>query len=125
MTRQSKSGGFFPSFGSISKNVKRLAVVAALLYSANISEVKAEEAQYNVKIHKNFMKEVLDKNFPVILKHLENKETKNKSIKEVGADVNGFNLKIVPKSQGAWEEINSDLFFDQGEIVMELSNLQF
>jgi hypothetical protein len=74
MTRQSNRssyGGFFSSFGSIGRNLKRFALLTALLLTTQVTEIAAEEAQYKVKIHKNFIKEVLDKNFPVILKHLE------------------------------------------------------
>lgn len=57
--------------GSLGKNMKRMAVVTALLFSSQVAEVAAEEAQYKVRIHKTFMKEVLDKNFPVILNHVQ------------------------------------------------------
>lgn len=76
MTRQSNRstfGGFFSNFGSVARKMKRLAVVACLFFATGIEEVAAEEAQYKVKLHKTFMKEVLDKNFPVVLKHLESR----------------------------------------------------
>ena len=62
MTRKysSGNGGFFANFGSVTRNLKRLAVVSALLFSG---ETAASEAHYNVRIHKNFIKEVMDKNF--------------------------------------------------------------
>ena len=100
MTRQSKQssfGGFFSSIGSIGKNVKRLAVVAALMFSSQITEIAAEEAQYKVKVHKTFMKEVLDKNFPVILRHLESQEQKNTYLTEVNANLDEFSTRILPK----------------------------
>ena len=128
MTRQRGSNyfqGILGSLGSISRNVKRLAAVAALLYSSHITEVSAEEAIYKVKIHKDFMKEVIDKNFPVILRHLENQDTKNKYLTEINANVDEFTTRIVPKKSQEWEEVKSDLFIDQGEIVMELENLEF
>jgi hypothetical protein len=98
MTRQrgtsSYFGGIFGSLGSMSRNFKRLAVVTALLYSSHMTEVNAEEAIYKVKIHKNFMKEVIDKNFPVILRHLANQEDKNKYLTEVNANVDAFSTNI-------------------------------
>lgn len=80
MTRQgsrSRFGGFFTGFGSIGKNLKRLAVVGAFLFSGEQTVVVAEEAQYRVRIHKNFMKDILDQNFPVILDHMAMKETRH------------------------------------------------
>lgn len=98
MTRQSGTnsyfGNLFGSLGSLSRNAKRLAAVTALLFSSHMTEVNAEEAFYKVKIHKNFMKEVIDKNFPVILRHLANQESKNKYLAEVNANVDAFTTNI-------------------------------
>jgi hypothetical protein len=78
MTRQSGrswSGNFFRSIGSVGRNVKRLAFGALLLLASDTSDsgyqVRAEEAQYKLRIHKQFLKEVIDKNFPVMLEHIE------------------------------------------------------
>ena len=128
MTRQRGSGrfgGLFGSLGRIGKNMKRMVVVTALLFSSQMADVQAEEAQYKVRIHKNFMKEVIDKNFPVILKHLEKQESRNKYLTEVNANVDEFSTKIIPKELQKWAEVKSELFIDQGEIVMELENLAF
>ena len=129
MTRQRANQGYLGSFlgslGSISKNVKRLTVLTALMFSSQLAEVAATEAKYQVKIHKNFMKEVIDKNFPVILRHLENQESKNKYLTEINANVDEFTTKIQPKKESGWEAVKSDLFIDQGEMVMELENLEF
>ena len=59
--------------GSFFKNFKRLTVISALLYSSiSMSPVCCEESYYNMRIHKNFIKNLLDKNFNVILDHIEN-----------------------------------------------------
>jgi len=113
--------------------VKRLAAVTALLFSSQMTEVNAEEAIYKVKVHKNFMKEVIDKNFPVILRHLESQESRNKYLTEVNANIDALSTNIRPKekdevtdmSKDAWDSVKSDLFIDQGEIVMELEGLQW
>jgi len=105
--------------------MKRMVVVTALLFSSQMADVQAEEAQYKVRIHTNFMKEVIDKNFPVILKHLEKQESRNKYLTEVNANVDEFSTKIIPKESQKWAEVKSELFIDQGEIVMELENLAF
>lgn len=117
----------------MSRNVKRLAAVTALLFSSQMTEVNAEEAIYKVKVHKNFMKEVIDKNFPVILRHLESQESRNKYLTEVNANIDALSTNIRPKekdevtdmSKDAWDSVKSDLFIDQGEIVMELEGLQW
>ena len=113
--------------------MKRLAAVTALLFSSQMTEVNAEEAIYKVKVHKNFMKEVIDKNFPVILRHLESQESRNKYLTEVNANIDALSTNIRPKekdevtdmSKDAWDSVKSDLFIDQGEIVMELEGLQW
>lgn len=44
---------------------------------------------------------------------------------EVNANLDEFSVSILPKHSGEWDNVKSDLFFDQGEIVMELENLEF
>ena len=50
--------------GSLRKNLNRLAVISALLFS---SQAAATESHYSLRVHKNFIKETMDKNFKVIL----------------------------------------------------------
>jgi len=71
------------------------------------------------------MKEVIDKNFRVILDHIESKVEKNVYLEEINANIDNLDLKILPKSGGEWDKLESDLFFDGGQIVTELSNLEF
>ena len=105
MTRQNKTnsgsylGSFLSSLGSITKNVKRVAVLSALLFSCQMREAEADEAQYRVKVHKQFMKEVLEKNFPVVLKHIESLNQKNKYLAEINANIDAFSMRIVPKEK--------------------------
>ena len=72
MTRQGRTTGLFSMLGSIGRNVKRLTFATALLFISQESyyTVQAEEAQYLLKIHKTFIKEVIDKNFPIILEQI-------------------------------------------------------
>jgi len=53
----------FPKMGSWSRNLKRFAVVGALLFSGQMAETRAEVSHYKMRIHKNFMKDIIDKNF--------------------------------------------------------------
>jgi hypothetical protein len=72
------------NFGSISKNVKRLTVITALLFSSQmIDPASCEDSKYSMRIHKNFIKNILDKNFNVILSHIENKVEKNVFLQEI------------------------------------------
>jgi len=59
------------------------------------------------------------------LGHVESKVEKNVFLDEVKANIDNLDLKIVPKSGAEWATLESDLFFDQGQIVTELSNLEF
>jgi hypothetical protein len=80
-------------FGSIYKNMKRLAVISALLFS---SEIAATESQYKLRLHKNFIKETLDKNFRVVLMHIQKKVQKDVFLTEIGANIDNLSLKIQP-----------------------------
>ena len=101
------------------RNMAKMAVISMLLAPA-----AAEESNYKMRIHKNFVKETLDKNFPVILKHIE-KDIERKAELEDGTVINDMKLNIMPKNKQKWDKLETDLFFDQGQIVMELNGLEF
>ena len=91
--------------------VKRVSLAVALLCAYNTETVQAEESNYKIRVHKNFMKQILDKNFPVALEHIENKVEKNVFLSEVNANIDDLSLTIKPIKSG-WENIETDLFFD-------------
>ena len=118
----SSKSSYLSGFGSVQRNLKRAFAVAALLFSG---EASAEESKYNMRIHRNFMKRVADKNFHQILAHLESKVDKNVFLTEINANIDQLDLRVKPKEGQAWDNINSDLFFDQGQVVMEVNDLEF
>jgi hypothetical protein len=71
------------------------------------------DSKYKIRIHKNLVKEAIDKNFDVILSHVEDMEDKDVHLNEAGATIKDLKMRIKPKS-GEWSKIESDLFFDQG-----------
>ena len=107
-------------FGSVGRMVKTVSLAVCLLCS---STVMAEESNYKIRVHKNLMKNVLDKNFPVVLEHIESKIDRNVYLDDVDATIDDISLQIMP--QGGWDGIQSDLFFDQGQIVMEINGLEY
>jgi hypothetical protein len=48
-----------------------------------IDPASCEDSKYSMRIHKNFIKNILDKNFNVILSHIENKVEKNVFLQEI------------------------------------------
>jgi len=74
----------------------------------------AEVSHYKMRIHKNFIKDIIDKNFQVILAQVENKVDQNVFLQEINANIDNLDLKILPKAGGEWTSLESDLFFDQG-----------
>jgi len=51
---------------------------------------------------------------------------------EINANIDNLSLQIKPvseggaeKSKGMWDSVDTDLFFDQGQIVMELNGLEY
>lgn len=90
-----------------------------------IGMVFGEESHYKLRIHKNFIKEIIDKNFKVVLQHIESQVDQDVFLTEVNANINSLELKIQPVAGGDWGTLDSDLFFDGGQIVMELNNLEF
>ena len=103
-------------FGSIYKNLKRLAVLGCLMMTS--AEVAATESNYKIRLHKNFIKEVMDKNFRVVLQHIQSRVEKDVFLTEINANIDNLTLKIQPVGSGGlrvkpkWDEVNTDLFFD-------------
>ena len=75
---------------------------------------KAEDSNYKVRIHKSLVKEIMDKNFPVALEHIESKKEKNVFLTEINANIDDLSLKIQPEGGDNWDKMTSDLFFDAG-----------
>jgi hypothetical protein len=72
----------------------------------------AEVSHYKMRIHKNFVKDIIDKNFQVILGHVESQVDKNVFLEEINANIDDLDLSIVPKGGAEWTSLESDLFFD-------------
>ena len=51
------------SFGSWKTNLKNITVIGALLYSSLMGSTSGEISHYKMRIHKNFIKDIIDKNF--------------------------------------------------------------
>ena len=66
-----------------------------------------------MRIHRNLIKKIADKNVGTILAKVEEEHEKNVILTEVNAKVNQLDMKIVPPGH-KWEEVQSDLFFDKG-----------
>ena len=52
-------------------NLKRTFTIGALLFSSGF--VLAEESQWKYKIHKNFIKDILHKNYKIAFDHIGEK----------------------------------------------------
>lgn len=111
MTRNQQS-----LLGSIGRCLKTASVAVCMLLATTSETATAMETNYRIRIHKHFMKNVLDKNFPVILDHIESKFEKDIFLTEVNAKIDELKLSIVPSSHSEhrWDKLESDLFYDQG-----------
>ena len=108
-------------FGSFVKNVKRVVSFGAVVLLA--TSVVAENSNYKVRIHKNLISEVLNKNFPVALDHIGTNTKWNQYLTGVMVNVNEIKLRVAPREGKDWETLHSEVFFDQGQIVMEINEL--
>jgi len=70
--------------GSIFGNRKISTICSTLLL---IGGAFAGESHYKMRIHKNFIKEIIDKNFKVVLERVESSVTKNAFLTEVNANI--------------------------------------
>ena len=80
-----------------------------------------ENSNYMMRIHKNFIKDVMDKNFKVILDHIESKNEKDITLKDFNAKIDDIEIQIQPHNG----DMTTELFFDDGQIVMEIEGLEF
>ena len=87
-----RSKGIFSKIGSMGRNLKRLVVISALLATSTT----ATESNYNMRIHKNLIKETMDKNFRVVLQHIQKKVQKDVFLTEINANIDNLSLQIRP-----------------------------
>ena len=69
------------------------------------------------------MKNIMDKNFPVVLEHIESKIDRDVYLEDVDATIDDISMQIMPS--GGWDSLQSDFFFDAGQIVMEMNGLEY
>ena len=77
----------FPSFGRF---FKRSLAICALLFSPTA----AESSQYDMRMHRSFIKRVADSNFDAILGHLQEKFVTELPLKHLDADVRQLHMRI-------------------------------
>ena len=66
--------------------MKTLCFISFVFYSY----VSASESNYKIRLHKSLVKEIMDKNFPVALKHIESKVSKNVFLTEINANIDNI-----------------------------------
>ena len=71
-----------------------------------------ENSNYMMRIHKNFK---------VILDHIESKNEKDITLKDFNAKIDDIEIQIQPHNG----DLTTELFFDDGQIVMEIEGLEF
>ena len=98
-------------FGSLAKIFKRTVVVGLLLCSSEKMLVSAEESNYKMRLHKDFIRTLIDNNFPLVLNHIQNKVERNVFLTEINANIDDLSLEIKPSS-GTWEGLSTEMFFD-------------
>ena len=109
-------------FGSVSRNLKRIFTIGCLLFSG---EAQANlESSYKMRMHKSLIANALSVNFPVALEHIGGKTQWNQYLTGAMVNVEKINMKIAPEIGKEWEHIGSDVFFDEGQIVIELKDLE-
>ena len=78
-----------------------------------------------MRIHKNFIKETIDKNFEVVLGHVETNQEKNAFLTEINANIENLSFRIQPVKGWNDQKLETELFFDDGQIVMEINGLAY
>ena len=63
----------------------------------HLQVVMAEHSSQKVRIHKNFIKDTMDKNWAAILQHVESQIDKNISLTEINAKLENMETRVIPK----------------------------
>ena len=62
-----------------------------------LTKPKLNTSFYKMRMHKGFLKKLIDKNFHTILSHMESQLSKNVFLKEINAEITDLDLRILPK----------------------------
>lgn len=113
-------------FGSVGRCLKGVTFAVALLLAASSTEpVQAAESYYKVRVHRNLIQKALDANFPVLLQHIQGKAPRDIFLSDVDASLTDVRLQIKPDADRSWDHMQTDVFFDQGQIVAEVGGLHY
>ena len=115
----------FTTIGSLTRNVRRAITIAALFACSSQNQVSAVDSVYSMRIHRGFLKRVADINFDELLAHMEDKYVTELPTTNVNANLKEMRMRIAPRGGQEWDAVETDLFFDQGQIVMEVNNLEY
>ena len=73
----------------------------------------------------------MDNNFAVVLDHIEKYSDKNVFLTSINANLDNLEMKLRPQGNSSlsidkkWDELKTELFFDNGQIVMEIDGLTY
>lgn len=59
----------------------------------------------------------------MILKHLDTLTSRSKYLTDINAQINTLTMNIVP--EGSYDPENSDIFFDDDNVIISLTNLRY
>ena len=103
----------------------------ALFLQVLAATADVEHSKQKIRIHKHFIKETMDQNFAVVLEHIEKHQDKNVFLTEINANIEKLEMKLCPQGNSSlsvdkkWSELKTELFFDNGQIVMEIDGLAY
>lgn len=95
-----------------------------LLLSISLSAISAFESYYKMRVYKDLLQSVFSKNLKLILDRAEMQQEKDVYMDEIKSKLTNIEIKIQPRGAD-WESLQLELFFDEGQLILEGHDLEF
>ena len=104
-------------------SIKRLATIL-LIVTTCFSIANAEESFYKFRIYREFVKDLFEKNLEMIFKKSEDLQIKDIRLPDLDTQMTNVSLSVQPRVK-SWDNLQLEVFFDEGQIIMEMHDLEF
>ena len=95
-----------------------------LVLSLCFSSFLAEESFFKFRFHKDFIKDIFEKNLRMIFERTERLQMKDIYLQDLGTAMTNVKMSIQPRIK-QWEALQMELLFDEDQIIMEMHDLEF
>ena len=104
--------------------MRKYVFLLAITVISCLSVVSSFESFYKFRIYKDLIEKIFSKNLKIILDHAEKSQNKDVSLYDLNTVMTNISIKVQPRNEN-WEDLQLELFFDEGQLVLEGHELEF